>query len=258
MARHGGAASRKPLRPKRSRMPGAPIPGAWRRPAPPSRIPGPFAERRHPGAAISPVGSRIVMSNRLGMHPRAPVPVDDPGRTLFDGLPVPACLVDGDGRLVALNRGAVAFYGVEPGAVVGRLAMPALAIVPADGREGDAWARLSPPGARRRLRCRVTGRDGQLRVGSVIYAALEATDPPLGVLFLIEGTAAGVLGDLARVGPAGSRLGLGQPAVLGAAGNRLRRQSGAPETRTGRRDGRACSGSSCRWGSSSTRWPTSS
>ena len=117
------------------------------------------------------------------------------GYALFDGLPLPVCLVADTGSLVAMNRQAMAFWDVDPHTVLGRPAMQALGIVPSDGG-GDAWGRLSPPGAHPRLPCRVTGRDEQVRSVSVIYTALTGTDPPVGALFILEGAMAELLSDL--------------------------------------------------------------
>ena len=36
------------------------------------------------------------------------------GAALFDGLPMPVCLVDADWRLVAMNPSALSFWGMEP------------------------------------------------------------------------------------------------------------------------------------------------
>lgn len=124
------------------------------------------------------------------------LPSSDPRLALFDGLPVAVCLVDAEGRLVAMNRRALASWGVEPGSVLGRKATEALGIVPSDG--GDAWARLSPPGARPRIPCRITTPEGQTRPVAVIYTALEGTAAPLGALFIVEGDAADLLTDLPR------------------------------------------------------------
>ena len=115
-----------------------------------------------------------------------------PRLTLFDGLPVPVCLVDGECRLVDMNRSALSFWRVEPGDVLGQPAIPTLGIVPPDG-EGDAWRRISPPGAHPRLPCRIATPDGQVRQVSVLYTPLNGTTPPLGALFIIEGSMAAVL-----------------------------------------------------------------
>ncbi len=123
-------------------------------------------------------------------------PSFDASLALFDGLPVPTCLVaTADGRLVAMNRRAVAFWGVEPSAVVGRSAMQVLGIVPSDG-DGDAWERISPPGAHPRLRCRITTRDGKACAASLLYAPLDGRDPPVAALFVVEGATAELLADL--------------------------------------------------------------
>ena len=121
----------------------------------------------------------------------------DPRQALFDGLPVPVCLVDGSGRLVALNRRALAFWALEPGALVGRPAMEALGIMPADGG-GDAWGRLSAPDARPYLTCRITTVPGQTSPASVMYTAvdLERGTPSHGAIFIIEGAAAAALADV--------------------------------------------------------------
>lgn len=119
----------------------------------------------------------------------------DPRHSVFDGLPVPACLVDSAGRLVALNCRALSLWRVEGGAVLGQPAMQALGIVPSDGG-GDAWRRLSPPGARPRLPCRITTRDGKTHPVSVIYTPLDGSAPSLGVLFIIAGAAAEALSDV--------------------------------------------------------------
>lgn len=133
------------------------------------------------------------MANQPGVFPDSSNV--DPTHVMFDGLPVPVCLVDSAGDLVAMNRAAVAFWGREPEGILGEPAMQALGIVPSDGG-GDAWARLSPSGARPRLRCRVATGDGQIQSVSIIYSALAETNPALGVLFIIAGPAADVLSDL--------------------------------------------------------------
>ena len=118
-----------------------------------------------------------------------------PRLALFDGLPVPVCLVDGDCRLVDMNRSALSFWGVEPGDVLGQRAIPTLGIVPSDGEE-DAWRRTSPPRAHPRLPCRITTPDGQVRQVSILYTPLNGAAPPLGALFIIEGSMAAVLSDV--------------------------------------------------------------
>jgi diguanylate cyclase (GGDEF)-like protein len=110
----------------------------------------------------------------------------DAGHGLFDGLPLPVCLVDSACRVIALNRNARSFWDVDPPAVFGQPAMEVLGIVPADGG-GDAWRRLSPPGARPRLDCRITTRDGKVRAASIIYVPLEATVSSAAALFVIQG-----------------------------------------------------------------------
>jgi diguanylate cyclase (GGDEF)-like protein len=126
------------------------------------------------------------MSNAVGMD-NHPASGPAPGDALFDGLPMPVCLVDADCRITGLNRSARSFWGIEPRAVLGQPAMPALGIVPADGH-GDAWVRLSPPGARPRLDCRITTRGGRVLPAAVIHVSLGGTDPPAGALFVIHGS----------------------------------------------------------------------
>ena len=111
------------------------------------------------------------------------------GSALFDGLPMPVCLVDADWRLVAMNPSALSFWGMEPS--LGGPAMQTLQIVPA---QHDVWK--SHPRAAFRLPCRITTLDGQVHRVSVVYTALEGTDPPLGALFVVEGTMAELLSDL--------------------------------------------------------------
>ncbi len=117
------------------------------------------------------------------------------GRAFFDGLPIPVCLVDPVGHLVALNACAMSFWGVRPEHVVGRQAMEVLQIVPSDGDTG-AWDRLSAPGARPRLKCRITTPDGQVRLASILYVPLGETTQPLVALFIVEGAMAEALAEL--------------------------------------------------------------
>ncbi len=131
-----------------------------------------------------------------------------PRLALFDGLPVPVCLVDGECRIVDMNSSALSFWGVEPGAILGQPAIPTLGIVPSDG-EGDAWRRISPPGAHPRLPCRITTPDGQVRQVSILYTPLNSTTPPLGALFIIEGSMAAVLSDVPEWALRDSVTGLG-------------------------------------------------
>ena len=150
------------------------------------------------GMALVRLGSRErglgrTVSNAVGMD-NHPAPAPAPGHDLFEGLPVPVCLVNAEGILVGLNRSALSFWGVEIGAVLGLPVMQALRIVPADGW-GDAWRRLSPPGGRPRLACRITTSDGE-RPGSVIYTPLNGANPPLGALFIIQGMMTALLSDV--------------------------------------------------------------
>ena len=131
-----------------------------------------------------------------------------PRLALFEGLSVPVCLVDGEGRIVDMNRSTLSFWGVEPGNVLGQRAIPTLGIVPSDG-EGDAWRRISPPGAHPRLLCRITTPDGQVRPVVVIYTALSGTTPPLGALFIIQGAMVEVLSDVPEWALRDSVTGLG-------------------------------------------------
>ena len=116
-------------------------------------------------------------------HPAAEA---DAARGLFDALPLPVCLVDANGRVIALNRSALSFWGIEPETVLGQPAMQALGIVPADGR-GDAWGRLSPRGARPRLDCRITIRDGRVVPASLVHVSLVGAAWPAAALFVIHG-----------------------------------------------------------------------
>ena len=109
------------------------------------------------------------------------------GAALFDGLPMPVCLVDADWRLVAMNPSALSFWGMEP--LLGRPAMQTLRIVPA---QHDVWRSL--PRAAFRLPCRITTLDGQVHRVSVVFTALEGTG--LGALFVVEGAMAELLSDL--------------------------------------------------------------
>ena len=118
-----------------------------------------------------------------------------PRLALFDGLPIPVCLVNTDCRLVDMNPSALAFWGVDPGDVLGKPAMQTLGIVPSDGG-GDAWRRISPPGAHPRLPCRIRTPDGQVRQVWILYTPLNSTTPPLGAVFIIEGSMAAVLSDV--------------------------------------------------------------
>ncbi len=147
------------------------------------------------GSPVHPagVGPRRETSNEPGMSAQESASLDV-GAALFDGFPVPLCLVDPAGRLMAMNRRAIAYLNVDPDTVLGKPAMRALGIVPSDG--GDAWARLSPPGARPRLPCRITAGNGPVRPATVIYTALDSTAPQLGALFIIDEATAQALSDL--------------------------------------------------------------
>lgn len=116
-----------------------------------------------------------------------------PGSGLFEGLPVPVCLVDGDGRLRAVNRAARRMWaGLDAEDLLGHPAMPALGIVPSGG-SADAWTLLSAPGTLQQLDCRISTPDGQVRQVSLIYAPLEVGDPALAALFFVDGDDAAAL-----------------------------------------------------------------
>ncbi len=72
----------------------------------------------------------------------------NPGRAVFDGLPVPVCLVDADGRLVALNRSARSFWEVEAATVQGQPTMQALTPGPRSQRQGPDPGFSAAPGRR--------------------------------------------------------------------------------------------------------------
>lgn len=146
---------------------------------------------------------------------------------LFDGLKIPVCLVDADGRLVAMNRSALSFWSTDGAGLMARPAAEALGIVPADGG-GDVWSRLSPPGARPRLTCRISAPDGEPRAVSIIYAALAATatTPPLGALFVVEGARGEVLSDVPEWALRDPVTGLGNR-------HKWEREAGAWATRSG-------------------------
>lgn len=117
----------------------------------------------------------------------------DPRIALFEGLPRPVCLVDGHGRLLAVNRKGEAFWGAGVRERVGMPAMEALRIETTEG-DGAPWERLAAPTAR--LRCHVTGADGQRRLTSLLYSPLGGTEPPISVLFLLDGPMSDIFGDL--------------------------------------------------------------
>ena len=110
----------------------------------------------------------------------------DAKSTLFDGAPIPICLVDGECRILDLNPAAVAFWGLDAQSVQGQLAMEALGIVPTSGGT-DAWIRLSAPGARPRLDCRITTPDGRVQPAVVIYMHLNRAAARTCALIVLNG-----------------------------------------------------------------------
>jgi diguanylate cyclase (GGDEF)-like protein len=133
--------------------------------------------------------------------PRSQPAAKDPGRAaadavqaLFHGLPLPVCLVDASGRLVAMNRHAAAYWATDPAALLGQPAMEALGIVPVEG--AAASAALRPADTPPRRACRVQPADGQVHHVSLIYAPLEGTSPALAAFFIVEGAAAAALPDV--------------------------------------------------------------
>ncbi len=131
------------------------------------------------------------MSNRRDMNTQAPERPDcPPGHALFDGLPVPVCLVDRRGCLVAMNHAARCYWDVDPAAVRGQPALQTLGIVPSGG--GEAWNMQGPS----RTPCRIMLPAGTVRVASLLHVNLDGVAPPTGAIFIIEGVAADMLGDV--------------------------------------------------------------
>jgi diguanylate cyclase (GGDEF)-like protein len=107
-------------------------------------------------------------------------------RMLFAGLPVPACLIDEAGRLVALNRRAAAFWRLDLENVAGRPALAALGI----GSLPDAAARSG----RRACRLQITaGPPGVEQPVSLLLIPLEAPAFGLTALIVVPADAGEVL-----------------------------------------------------------------
>jgi len=134
-----------------------------------------------------------VLSNLAGMTNHGAEPPDAAGPLLFEALPLPVCLVDAQGLLVALNPQAEAWWRTPGTQLAGRPALEALGVAAADGG-GPAWTRLASPGSRPRLACRITTPDGAIHAATVVYTPLRSGG--LGALFVLEGALADMLSDL--------------------------------------------------------------
>ncbi len=107
----------------------------------------------------------------------AALPLDVAARLVFDHLPIPICVLDGDCRLVAMNPAAEHFWGADLADVAGSVAADVLGVRPAQ----DAAGQCDPlqqalEGALDRVPCRITGRDGITHMASLVGARLRDTD----------------------------------------------------------------------------------
>ena len=119
----------------------------------------------------------------------------DAKSTLFNGAPFSVCLVDGECRILDLNPEAEVFWGLDAESVQGQPAMEALGIVPSSGGT-DAWTRLSGPGARPRIDCRITTPDGTVQPAVVIYIPLNRAAARIGALIVLNTNMADAVSDM--------------------------------------------------------------
>ncbi len=103
---------------------------------------------------------------------------------LFASLPIPVCLTDCDGLLVAMNPRALAFWNLTPDAVVGRRAVDVLGVVPEGA--SDPWRYFSRNRQAMSLFCQVRTPDDQLHRVSIFTTPLDGQAPPRNVLFILS------------------------------------------------------------------------
>ena len=104
----------------------------------------------------------------------------------YEALPVPLCLVDSDGRLVAMNPAGERFWHMRLHEVAGALAGDVLGIqAEGDGRAEDPLTHAAS-GLVERIPCRITVRDGQTHAAQVVGSRLHSEDCEYTVLGVVD------------------------------------------------------------------------
>ncbi len=109
---------------------------------------------------------------------------------LFTGLPMPACILDSENRLMAMNAAATTIWGSNG---VGQSVASVLGLSTMTGNRG-VWEELFQSGPMQRVLCQVTGRNGGTWTAAVVRVTL-ATDPPLVALVVLDPNATRELTD---------------------------------------------------------------
>jgi diguanylate cyclase (GGDEF)-like protein/PAS domain S-box-containing protein len=110
----------------------------------------------------------------VAAEPEGPLSTEQAARLIFEYLPLPICVLDGGGRLVAMNPAAERFWAVSLAEVAGAPAGEVLGIRPLKDAEGErSPLEEATSGTRERVPCRVTSRDGLTHVASLVGARLE-------------------------------------------------------------------------------------
>ena len=117
--------------------------------------------------------SRQVMSQERAAH------------LVYEALPVPLCLVDSNGSLVAMNPAAERFWHMRLHEVAGAPAGDVLGIQAEDSGRGEDPLTHAASGSVERIPCRITGRDGQTHAAQVVGSRLHSEDCQYTVLGVV-------------------------------------------------------------------------
>ena len=126
---------------------------------------------------------------------RRMMPQEQAAQLVYEALPVPLCLIDGNGRLVAMNPAAERFWNMRLHEVAGAPAVDVLGIQAVDsGRDEDPLSHAAS-GLVERVPCRITGRDGQTHKAHLVGSRLHSEDREYTVLGVIAEQSAEILAD---------------------------------------------------------------
>ena len=125
---------------------------------------------------------------------RQGMPQERAAQLVYEALPVPLCLVDSSGRLVAMNPAAERFWNMRLYEVADALAVDVLGIQAGANGEEDPLLHAAS-GSSERVPCRITGRDGQTHEAHLVGSRLHSEDREYTALVVVAEQSAEILAD---------------------------------------------------------------